>query len=111
MTPEAGLTIWRIARFWLLVAAASLAVISGLLGVGEAVHRWTASPLRCRYGGHLRTGPLPLPLPPCRIVPIKGGLTAWAAFGVGLGFLVVGACLFLLARRVKRRRDASLALG
>jgi hypothetical protein len=96
-------------RLWPLIAAASVVVATGLIGVGYAVRRWTAPPLHCRYGGHLPAG---RPLPPCLIIPVKeSGPTAWTAFGVGLASLAVGVCLILLASRVKRERSVRLALG
>lgn len=96
--------IGRIARFWLIFVAGSLAVIYGLVSAEDSVHQWTSSPLRCPPPGRNQA---------CAVETINGGWASspWASLGIGLGSLAVGVCLLLLARRVKRRRAARPALG
>lgn len=102
--------VTRTVRFWLLIVAAGLALVSGLIGIGYAVHRWTAAPLQCHYAG---APPLNGFRIPCHMVLVHRWweLPAWAAFGLGLGALAVGACLLLLARRIEPERSARLAIG
>lgn len=108
LTEVVGVTR-HIAGFRFLIAATGLALVSGLTGVGYAVHRWTAAPIHCHYGGHPPHGRPPTN---CTIFLVSGwGPTAWTAFGLGLGALAVGACFFVLARRIKPERSARLVPG
>ena len=84
-----GLTLW------LILVAASLVALYGLVAARDAVQQWTTSLPRC---------PPPRPFFGCVNLTSSGGLSAWEEFGVGMGCLAVGACLFLLAHRVRRRR-------
>ena len=82
--------------------AASLVALYGLVLVYDAVHQWATSLPHC---------PPPRAGSACVELTSSGGLNTWQEFAVGIGCIAVGTCLFLLARRIKRRRDVSLALG
>lgn len=88
---------------WLILVAASLVALYGLVAVVDAEQQWTSSLPHCSP-----SRPSYACVKPTSFV---GGLNPWQEFGVGMGCLAVGACLFLLAGRVKRRRTVRPSPG
>jgi hypothetical protein len=93
-----------VARFSVIAGAASIAAGFGVLGLADAWHRWEVLSAHCVY-------PTPRPshgdahwAPGYTCLPIVGAGHASPSIyvGVGLGCAVVGACLFVLARRIRR---------
>jgi hypothetical protein len=73
----------------------------GLVNVYDAVQQWTTSthcpPPRSRSG--------------CIELTSSGGLSTWQYFGIGIGCVAVGACLFVLADRVRPPRAVRPTTG
>jgi hypothetical protein len=90
-----SLLSWDIAKFSLILVAASLLALWGIVGAYDSVYQWTAPPFHC-----------PPPRPDSGCVPLisTGGPSTGEEFGIGLGGVAVGVCLFFLAERVRRRQ-------
>jgi hypothetical protein len=90
-------------KYSLIVAAATLPLLIGVIGLSDAMHMWTASPAHC---------PRPLPRDEfCVVLRADSGWlgSAWGHLVIGAGCLALGAILILWAERLRRRRKTAYA--
>jgi hypothetical protein len=96
----------NIARFSVIAGAASIAAGFGVLGLVVAWHRYADLASHCGdWRGPPHLGPMNVgPAPPYTCLPIIGSGQASPSTYLyfALGCAVVGACLFVLARRIWR---------